>query len=66
MPADRIAAVEGFQRLDWSFGRIGFVQCEIEGACRGVPASIAEEAQVLGTPPGMQLRPETQLQLALS
>lgn len=45
MHSTSIAPQEGFQRLDWSFGRIGFKKCEVEGVCRGIPTAAVEEAR---------------------
>lgn len=66
MGSRQIAALEGYRRLEWSYGQIGFIRCETEGVCRGVPAQVQTEAEVAGMPPQMQLRPETQLRLALA
>lgn len=51
MNSDRIAAMEGYRRLEWSFGQVGFIRCETEGVCRGVPEQVQLETELAGMPP---------------
>lgn len=65
MESSSIAALEGYQRLDWSFGRVGFIKCDTEDVCRGVPLAVPQLADASGSAE-VKLTDDVHLALALA